>query len=239
MRKGFVPILILIGVLIIVSVAGGVYYFSKKSSSPTATNLIVSQAQALPVSSPTPDTAANWKTFNSKTEGFTIRYPDNWTVQDTSSGNCGHNSGTPTLNGNCRDRFDFISSDGLIVRYVIHNDENNDRISCGTQSTCDKQNVRSIDMLNVGSLGGVLLVKQDKEINLHKPLDNGTTPTVGANKHSNYMIDFSLPSKTGGRFALFVTTPNPDSKFNALTGEQFYNLDSVKQAILMLKSLSY
>lgn len=247
--KSKLPV-ILVVLLILLFVGSGAYYLGSQKNNSNQANQYVQQPSptssenqptSVPADSPTPPTSipATWKTFTSKTEGFTIRYPDNWIIQDTSSGNCGHTSGTSTPNGFCRDRFDFISPDGLIVRYVIHKDENNDRISCGTQSSCDNQNVQSLDTLNVGSLGQVLLIKQDKEVNLHKPLDSGTTPVVGANKHSNYMIDFSLPSTTGGRFALFVTMPNPNTKFDKLTSEQFYSSDSVKQAIQILQSLHY
>ena len=77
------------------------------------------------------DVSTSWKIFTSKTEGFTIRFPDNWTVKDNSLINCGHKTGMATPHGYCRDSFNFISPDGLTVRYVIYNDENNDRIECG------------------------------------------------------------------------------------------------------------
>ena len=74
-QKGFAPILILVGILIIATVAGGAYYFGKNSSSLRGTNE-KSDAAISPTSSPiyspspsmdetaNPDSiGANWKTY--------------------------------------------------------------------------------------------------------------------------------------------------------------------------------
>lgn len=181
----------------------------------------------------------DWKTFSSTTEGFTIKYPNDWNIENSSDGNCGHTE----LNGSkCRDRYDFVSPDQIRVRYVIHRDDNSDKISCGQQSYCDGQNILEMEKLNIPNFGQVELVKLEREVRLHKPISAATTPIVGENKHDDFMIDFNLPSKTGGRYSLFITTTSAGYEptwLKDITTEQFYNLESVREGILILKSLSY
>lgn len=83
-QKGLVPIIILLGILILVGVAGGAYYlgYSGKSE-PTK---VVSQLQ--PTSQPTSVQQAttsadisNWKTYNDDRYNFTFQYPENLTTE--------------------------------------------------------------------------------------------------------------------------------------------------------------
>lgn len=227
-NRGKVILLILLG--LVISVFIGIQI---------GKNQTANQITKPPETTPAATLTKNWKTFSSKTEGFTIKYPNDWSVEDTSSSNCG----STELNGSkCRDRYDFISPDQIRVRYVIHQDANKDRIGCGQQSSCDIQNVLGIEDLNVANFGQVQLVKLDREVRLHKPISAATTPIVGENKHDDFMIDFNLPSKTGGRYGFFITTTSAGSEpawLKDITTEQFYNLESVKEGILVLKSLSY
>lgn len=190
----------------------------------------------------------NWKTFTAPEEGFTLKYPNNWTLVNDSNGNCGHMK----LNGSeCRDRYYFRSPDGILVSYVIFSDENNDRLGCGAQGECYADNVIGLENLDVKNFGQVLLIKEDNknkpytppfQVYLHKPLSQQTTPVIGENKYKDHMIFFSLPSKLGGRYALFLAADiasDGTTKFDNLTQEQFFNLDSVKKAILAIKSVSY
>ncbi|MBI2037218.1 MAG: hypothetical protein HYT14_02560 [Candidatus Liptonbacteria bacterium] len=220
-----------IGILVLILIGAGIFYATRFTSP-------FPQESAKQAKAPNDETA-DWKTFSSATEGFTLKYPGDWTVENTSNTNCGN----VKLNGSyCRDRYDFVSPDGVRVRYVEHKDENSDRISCGTQSACWSDNILSLEKLNIQNLGQVYLVKLDKQVSLHKPLSEETTPKVGENKHSNFGIDFSLPSKTGGRYNLFITTSfagyEPPQLQN-ITPAQFYNLRSVRQGILILKSVNY
>lgn len=182
---------------------------------------------------------SSWKTFSSATEGFTFKYPNDWTIENNSNTNCGFT----VLNGSeCRDRYDFVSPDGIRVRYVVHQDKNTDRIGCGKQSVCWSDNVLDLEELNLKNLGHVYLVKLDKQVALHIPLSTETTPKVGENKHSDFGIDFSLPSKTGGRYDLFITTSSAGyepPQLQNITSADFYNLKSVRQGILILKSLNF
>jgi hypothetical protein len=172
-----------------------------------------------------PTMATSWKTFTAPMEGFTLRYPNTWRVEDQSLINCGYkyNTGLPNGRGSyCKDSFDFVAPDGLELRYTVISDESNDRAGCGTQSVCAIQHVDAIETLNVNGLEDVLLVKSGKSVALHKPIDSGTIPVVGENKHSNYMISFTLPTKAGGRFSLFFTPFYSPKLRDELTNEQYY-----------------
>lgn len=75
MQKGFAPILLLFGIVIIVAIAGGAYYFGKLSLKP-------SQSQASVTPSPQPvkvDETVNWKTYDS--EDYNISYPSDWSIE--------------------------------------------------------------------------------------------------------------------------------------------------------------
>jgi len=246
MNKNINPTIAIGIILLVAIIVGGEVWISGKKEIPNPT--LVQQNIVVQPSVPAETVPANWKTFTAKMEGFTIEYPADWKIEDTSDGNCGHT----VLNGSeCRDRYDFISPDGIIVRYVIFSDENNDRIGCGAQGECYADNVVGLYKGDVKNLGQVYLAKLNNknkpytppfEVYLHKPLSKETTPIIGKNKYKDHMIFFSLPSKLGGRYALFLTADTADdgtTKFDNLTEEQFFNLDSVKKAMLMLKSINY
>lgn len=255
-QKGFSLIFLLFGLISVVGIISGAYYLGTLKNKSQSQTTVISSPTPQSSSSPPPSTittpitnvTANWKIFTSETEGFTLRYPPDWIAEDTSLGNCGHMK----LNGtDCRERFDFVAPDRLRVGFVIHKDDNNDRVSCGVQSSCNTEDIKNLEILNIPTLGKVYLVSyiedegpggQFNNIALHQPLDSGTTPVLGKNTHSNYWIDFSLPSKIGGRFILDVSTntaENQNSKWTGMSYEQFYNSDSAQKAIQILKSLSY
>lgn len=77
-QKGFVPTLILLGIVLAVMIAGGAYYLGvHKSSTPVSspTPVVNSQTpQAITV--PSPAETANWKTYSGKFYSF--KYPSNW-----------------------------------------------------------------------------------------------------------------------------------------------------------------
>ena len=77
-QKGFTLILILVGIVIIASVAGGAYYFGKSQmSKPQPPNPMVTSQTPQPTPSPTNE-IVNWKTYTNKKLSF--RYPPDWEV---------------------------------------------------------------------------------------------------------------------------------------------------------------
>ena len=95
-QKGFVPILILVGVLVITTVAGGAYFIGRSSSpgpESSPTPVITSQfpkssplqniqtPQPTVIPTPTPDPTINWQTINIEKCRFNLRYPTDWVVR--------------------------------------------------------------------------------------------------------------------------------------------------------------
>lgn len=80
-QKGFAPILIILSIVLLLGVAGGVYYFGKSQTPKPQT------PQPTITPSPTPDAShaptgagetANWKIYNNQKYQFTFKYPTNW-----------------------------------------------------------------------------------------------------------------------------------------------------------------
>ena len=87
MQKGFGLIYILIGVLILVSVAGGTYYLGRQATlKPSPASVITSQTPhptLAPDASPVPTgvrETANWKTYTNTVYGYSISYPSGWSA---------------------------------------------------------------------------------------------------------------------------------------------------------------
>lgn len=223
---------IIIIILLVILLGGGVWFGLEKNKKEEAKKQEtekqeeVAKAEKEKVSKI--DTS-DWQTFSSKTEGFTIKYPNNWKIYDTSSGNCGHNE---LAGSRCRERFDFISPDGIMVRYLIGGDENIDKSFC-VQAVCVGVDVLGIEKVSINNFGEAFLIKTDQSVFLHKPISDDTMPVLGNNYNSKYDIAFGMPSKTGGRYEIFIMTERN------LNEKKFYDLRSAKEAIEILKSLSY
>lgn len=82
MQKGFSIIwiiLVLVGILILVVVAVGSYYFGKmKGVYDLETSL--GSIPKPSTSTPIPSETANWKTYTDNTFGFSFKYPANWKI---------------------------------------------------------------------------------------------------------------------------------------------------------------
>ena len=82
MQKGFTAILILVGILVIVGIAGGAYYFFQKSPKygmgfiPTPPEIIEQVRTATPSSFP--NETANWKTYTNTKLGYSFKHPSEW-----------------------------------------------------------------------------------------------------------------------------------------------------------------
>lgn len=73
MQKGFAPILILVGILVALALAGGVYFFGKSQVAKLQNPVVVSQTpQATPTPSSTSDETASWKTYTNTKYGYSI-----------------------------------------------------------------------------------------------------------------------------------------------------------------------
>ncbi len=78
-QKGFAPILIILGIVLLLGVAGGVYYYIQQVPKygmgfvPSPPEVIRQRQTSTPSS--TIDETANWKTYTNKRVGFEIKYP--------------------------------------------------------------------------------------------------------------------------------------------------------------------
>ena len=88
MQKGFAPILILVGILVIVAVAGGAYFLGKQTTIHQFS--LTSDASPAPTgagNNPVPNgtgETANWKTYTNSEYKFSFRYPYSFYVKDIS-----------------------------------------------------------------------------------------------------------------------------------------------------------
>lgn len=80
---GQTQILILAGIVILVAVAGGIFYLGRISA-PKPQNVATSSPQPSTTLSPTtsPDPTANWKTYTNARHAYTIQYPQEYTVKE-------------------------------------------------------------------------------------------------------------------------------------------------------------
>ncbi len=73
-QKGFTPILLLLGIILAIVIAGGAYYLVKPQppKSQVQNPVIVSQ---VPQSISTPDEIVSWKTYTNIKYGYLLKYP--------------------------------------------------------------------------------------------------------------------------------------------------------------------
>jgi len=70
---------IILGVAAIVVIAIGAYVLGAKQSQPVVQNIV----QTTPISSPTPDPTANWKTYTNQKYEFQIKYPEAVKIEES------------------------------------------------------------------------------------------------------------------------------------------------------------
>lgn len=240
-------IIAILGTVVIVLLGTTVYFatLNKSNESIASAPKVVQQPAPTPAtqqqSAVQPSTpaqvneTANWKVFRSKQEGFTLKYPNDWKLQDGDNIDCG------VTGAGCPRRVTFTSPDGIMVRYVQYDDTTTDKLTC-VQAPCTGIKVFKIEKLNIPNFGQALLVRTDKGISLDQPLSEETTPTVGENMHKGFDINLTMPSKNGKRYSMFLYmnyANDGTTKFDKLTNDEFFNLDSVKKAETIMKSIEY
>lgn len=81
-QRGFAPIYLLVGILIL-AVVSGIYYFSKPQA-PKSQVPVVSRA---PQTNQTPDDISNWKIYKSKNFSYEFQYPPSYAVEESFDSN--------------------------------------------------------------------------------------------------------------------------------------------------------
>ncbi|MBI2597049.1 hypothetical protein HYW41_02745 [Candidatus Daviesbacteria bacterium] len=72
-QKGFTPVLILLGAILITGIVGGAYYLGTQRSQPTSPT---TTSQPTPTSNPTANGIASWGIYKNTKIGFEISYPN-------------------------------------------------------------------------------------------------------------------------------------------------------------------
>lgn len=83
-QKGFIPPIAL--AVIVIVLIGGFFLISKNNSSKSSTKIIENEnisPDVTPIPSPTP--SPEWETYNDEKYGYSIKYPQGWTVENLSS----------------------------------------------------------------------------------------------------------------------------------------------------------
>lgn len=81
-RKGFTPILVVIGIFVIIVIADGAYFLGRSTSEPVQPEISQVIATLQPTSSPqvSPDETANWKTHTNV--NYSFQYPVDWKIEE-------------------------------------------------------------------------------------------------------------------------------------------------------------
>ena len=78
-QKGFTPIIILIGILIVALIGSGAYYLGNKKAPLPSPSPVSVQPSSTSSSS---DETLNWKTYKNDKYGIEFQYPDSWMLDD-------------------------------------------------------------------------------------------------------------------------------------------------------------
>lgn len=81
MQKGFAPLLLLIGILILIVVGSGAYFLGKSATTKPVQQSVVQQT-AVSTSQSTPVETVNQKTYTNTKYGFSLKYPAEWMKSD-------------------------------------------------------------------------------------------------------------------------------------------------------------
>lgn len=88
-QKGYsLPIPIILGVLVVLGIGAGVYYFSSKQTVSQQNNPTIAAASQTPTPTPKDETAdpdsigADWKTYTNTEAKVSLQYPSSWTIKE-------------------------------------------------------------------------------------------------------------------------------------------------------------
>lgn len=195
---------------------------------------------------------ADWKTFTAPETGFTLRYPSDWQlINDNDPQDCPKNENCAN---DIHDVYEIESPDGIVIRYVTHEmwpgyvaQPYVDKESCGMENFDDcLTTIAVVDKFTVSNYGDVYLIKGASDTQgrgiykLYKPMSKEIEPVVGSRSNINFD---ALPMLSGEKtFDVLVTYNYPKIKKNGIANmsdEEFFALDSVKKADMILKSIMF
>lgn len=230
-QKGFTIVEILLALFVAVAIGFGGYWVWHSQKSKDKALEATSSADGM-VNIDAQNQYKGWQAFKAPAEGFTLKYPADWKV----------------VKGLNTESYDITAPDGLIVRYVYLDTLDSDLGSCGHQSFCPTQRIISIDDLSLTNHSNIQLIRTlpdeyDDCYGLYlNDADSGRKPKVGDNKYDDSYFFYSLKSKNGFRYTVFVTNSlagNTTFKCDGLSQAQFFRVESVKQAELILRSITF
>ena len=82
MQKGFTTILILVGIVFVVIIAGGAYYLGKSGGTKQSPAPVVTSQTPQPSPTSTVEEVSTWKIYNSKKYGYSFKYPTEWSSEE-------------------------------------------------------------------------------------------------------------------------------------------------------------
>lgn len=85
-QKGQFSILILVGILVVATIATGAYFLGKSGKSESTK--VVTQPQLTPAPAEVPieeiEEISNWKTYTNSKYGYSVKYPETWKITEDS-----------------------------------------------------------------------------------------------------------------------------------------------------------
>ncbi len=86
-QRGFAPVLILVGLLVLAAIGGVIWFNYSNIQIKTTQNPITTSQNLQAIPSSTSDETTNWQTYTNSTGAFTLKYPPTWVLENpTDSG---------------------------------------------------------------------------------------------------------------------------------------------------------
>lgn len=167
MQRGFTPVIILVGILVITVIVGGAYYFGKsKSVKPEAVsspNPVVASQTPQPTaisqtisssSSTTTDETANWKTHIDQENNFYFKYPSNWLMK---SGNLPNSTPVFQKPNTQYDDSGRLAEGSFVFAYFVNTDKTLNQLEVEKRAyqpdkNSDAPTVQSINRINISGV---------------------------------------------------------------------------------------